>query len=133
MAARYTDDKGPHYTTWANNYSYFPVTRFVDTDPQGNPIGIEKAPDTKVLPRLLASPDPFNASTILHYSLPGAGVVSVDIFNVEGKLVASLLKSRQPAGSGALKFDARQLPGGVYIAQMRLGNRKLTRRITLLK
>jgi hypothetical protein len=133
MAARYINSKDWHSTSWSTTTDYFPVTTYVETDPAGNPIGVENIQTVKSTLLLTAMPDPFNAATTLGYSLKEAGRVTLDVFNVEGKRVVRLLDGQRQAGSGAVKFDAGRLPGGVYVAQMVSGQQRLVKRMSLLK
>lgn len=63
-------------------------------------------------------PNPFNPSTVIRYGLRSAGRVEIRVFDVTGRLVASPVSGRRPAGEYEVTFDGAGLPSGVYILRM---------------
>jgi hypothetical protein len=61
------------------------------------------------------------------------GQVSLRVFDVIGKEVATLVDEKQSAGRKDVKFDATNLPGGVYFYRLQAGGLTETRRMVLLK
>ncbi len=59
-------------------------------------------------------PNPFNPSTVINYSIPEKEFVSVKIYDVTGKELASLVNEVQEAGGYELKFNGENLQSGVY-------------------
>lgn len=78
-------------------------------------------------------PNPFNPSTTIDFSLPQKGFVEVNIFDLLGRKVASLVNGEMPAGRNRIKFNAAGLPSGLYIYSMRSGNFSQSRKMMLLK
>jgi hypothetical protein len=78
-------------------------------------------------------PNPFNPSTTIEFSLPEDGLVSLKVYNLVGREVASILEQRLPAGVHHVKFDAQNLPSGTYLYRMQAGAFKQTRTMTLMK
>ncbi|MEP1121750.1 MAG: T9SS type A sorting domain-containing protein [Balneola sp.] len=79
-------------------------------------------------------PNPFNPSTTIQYALPKASDVSIDVFNILGKRVASLVNQRKAAGSYSIQFQASNLSSGVYFYTLRVGGRVLkSQRMLLIK
>ncbi len=79
-------------------------------------------------------PNPFNPSTTISYTLPVGGTVSLTVFSVHGKEVATLVQENQSAGEHSVQFFAPpSLASGVYFYQLRLGNFSQTKRFVLLK
>lgn len=73
-----------------------------------------------------ASANPFAEAVTLRYSLPRDSDTAIEIFDVSGRRVRSLLASRTPAGEHLLTWDGKsdageRLPGGVYLARMKAG------------
>ncbi|MGA9118080.1 MAG: T9SS type A sorting domain-containing protein [Bacteroidota bacterium] len=63
-------------------------------------------------------PNPFNPATMITFSLPKAGHVQLEIFNVLGQKVATLIDQEQPAGIHTMKFDGTSLSSGIYIYRL---------------
>ncbi len=78
-------------------------------------------------------PNPFNPSTLIRYTLPVSGQVTVEVFDALGRPVETLYKGLQEAGNHAVTFDAGDHPSGVYTAVLRAGNAVRTIRMTLSK
>lgn len=78
-------------------------------------------------------PNPFNPSTTITYYLPEERNVKLGIYNVVGQQVATLVDERRPEGEHSITWNASEMPSGIYIVQLEIGNRMLTRKITLIK
>ena len=83
-------------------------------------------------------PNPFNASTQITYRLAAPGPVRLEIYNVLGQLVHTLVDEFQAAGSYQVHWDARDQWGvpvaaGVYLSRLRYPGGVQTRRLLLLK
>lgn len=64
-------------------------------------------------------PNPFNPSTNISFSLPSSSVVSLDIFDINGRKVASILNNEEmQAGSHSELFEGINLASGVYVYQL---------------
>jgi hypothetical protein len=59
-------------------------------------------------------PNPFNPSTIISYSIPEESFVSIKVYDLLGKEVATLVDERQTAGNYQKSFNADGLSNGVY-------------------
>ncbi|MBK6911742.1 MAG: T9SS type A sorting domain-containing protein [bacterium] len=78
-------------------------------------------------------PNPFNASTTIEYALPTPAHVTLDVIDITGRNVRTLLDSEQPAGLHRLTFDANGLPSGLYFVRLTAPGRTDARKIVLLK
>jgi hypothetical protein len=83
-------------------------------------------------------PNPFNPTTTIHYELPAAGHVTLDVLDVRGRLVRTLVNGRVEAGRRAVLWEGRDDDGqrvasGVYFYRLRAGAFVETRRMVLLK
>ena len=78
-------------------------------------------------------PNPFTPATQMSYALPESSEVRLEVFNVQGQHVATLIDGRQNAGTHSISFDAGNLSSGVYLYRLRAGNQVITRKMTLLK
>jgi hypothetical protein len=78
-------------------------------------------------------PNPFNPATNIRFYLPEQQSVVVGIYNVVGQRVAQLLEDVLPQGEHTIVWDATEMPSGIYIIHLEIGNRVLTRKMTLIK
>ncbi len=80
-------------------------------------------------------PNPFNPSTKINYEIKSAGFVSIKVFDLLGKEVASLVNEKQNVGSYAVDFNSTDfsLPSGIYFYTLSAGEFKETRKMVLVK
>lgn len=78
-------------------------------------------------------PNPFNPSTTISYTLADAGFATIRVYDMLGRVVATLLSQDMPAGTHSVNFDASQLGSGVYLYELSAGNVRLTNKMTLVK
>jgi hypothetical protein len=97
---------------------------------------IESTPTEPVL--MQNSPNPFNASTAIAFDVPRPSRVQLDIINVLGKNVATLIEGTMSLGRHEVVWDGRDRfgntqPSGVYFYQLSVGTLVQTRKMVLLK
>ncbi len=78
-------------------------------------------------------PNPFNPETVIRYSLPDAGNVTLKVYNSLGQEVATLVDRFVEAGTHSMAFNAENLPSGIYYYRLTAGNFTETRKMNLLK
>jgi photosystem II stability/assembly factor-like uncharacterized protein len=78
-------------------------------------------------------PNPFNPSTTFAFALPTASFVTLRIFDVMGRDVASVVNEVLPAGSYSRQWSADGLPSGVYFYSLHAGAFSATRKLILLR
>jgi len=86
------------------------------------------------LAMLAARPNPFSDATQIRFTLGAAQPVTVRLYDVAGRAVATLVDGEmRPAGEHAVQLDARryQLAAGVYVARIEAGQQKATVRVVL--
>lgn len=78
-------------------------------------------------------PNPFPTATTIRYVLREAGPVLLRLFDVRGRLVATLIDEVQPAGAHTLLFTATGLASGTYLYRLDTAGQAQTRPMTLAK
>jgi hypothetical protein len=78
-------------------------------------------------------PNPFNTTTTIEYSLPSAGNVNLEIYNLLGQKVATLVDGWTDAGRHSVNWDASSYSSGIYFYKLTVGDKVFTRRMILLK
>ncbi len=78
-------------------------------------------------------PNPFNPVTTINYSLPKISRVSLKIFDISGRLVRTLIDSKQGRGSYKVEFDGINLASGVYFYKIETEGFIDTKKMILVK
>ena len=78
-------------------------------------------------------PNPFNPSTVISYQLPVSTNVTLKVYDLLGREVATLVDESKPAGSYEVEFDASQLSSGVYLYKLTTGEYTAAKKLMLLK
>ena len=78
-------------------------------------------------------PNPFNPSTRIDFQIPNASLTKVMIYNLAGQEVATLLNEYLPAGMHSIKFNAGNLPSGIYFYQLITENYSSIKKMILMK
>ena len=92
---------------------------------------LENVPSTCDL--LEAHPNPFNAKTAISFKLQAASRVELDIFDITGRKVASLVNGHQSLGYHEVVWNAEGMASGVYFVRLEAGDIMQTRKMILLK
>jgi hypothetical protein len=107
-------------------------TLFIDTNDA--PLGIisnSQTPDKFELEQNY--PNPFNPQTQIIYSLAENGQVSIVVYDVLGREVATLINKVQTKGKYSITFDGSDLPSGVYFYKMVTANNTFSKKMILAK
>jgi hypothetical protein len=83
-------------------------------------------------------PNPFNPVTTIEYNLPRRSHVTIEIYNILGQKVRTLIDREESAGSYAITWDGRtnigqQAATGVYLYRLQAGDHIETKKMLLLK
>jgi len=78
-------------------------------------------------------PNPFNPATIIKYSIPQSGKVSLKIFDLLGKEIAEIVNEQQDAGRHEVAFEAFGLSSGFYFYRLTSGTMTSTKKMLLIK
>ena len=83
-------------------------------------------------------PNPFNASTTIRFRLPETRRVTIEVYDILGRRVKTLVDGSRTAGWHRVRFDGvdkdgKKLSSGVYLYRMEAGDFMSVRRLLLLK
>lgn len=79
-------------------------------------------------------PNPFNPSTVINYQLSMINYISLKVYDILGKEVATLVNEKQNAGSYSVIFDGSNYPSGVYFYRLEVDGKIIDmKRMILLK
>ena len=78
-------------------------------------------------------PNPFNPRTSFSYSLKDAGWVTLNVYDLSGRLVSELAKGNQAVGKYTVTFDGSQLPSGIYFYRLNVNGFTASNKMMLLK
>lgn len=78
-------------------------------------------------------PNPFNPSTNLEFQMPNSGMVSLKIYDLLGREVATLVNEEMRYGSYSVTWDASDMPSGVYFSRLSVGGASIAKRMILMK
>jgi hypothetical protein len=118
--------------------SYDPATcQYVDPGPftlcincnVGGNVGTDDQPSAFALAQ--NTPNPFNPSTTINYTMGETGTASLKVFDIAGREVATLVSGMVERGEHSVTFDASRLSTGVYFYTLQAGGQNLTRKMVL--
>ncbi|GAB5408377.1 MAG: hypothetical protein BalsKO_07420 [Balneolaceae bacterium] len=78
-------------------------------------------------------PNPFNSATIINYEISVAGIVKLDMFDINGRLVRNLVDEYKNFGSYTFRLNAGDLPSGIYYLRGRNENKMVFKKMSLIK
>jgi hypothetical protein len=132
--------------------TYYWSVQAIDTAFEGGPFAEEQAvvvdqlvknqpvpPVVTYNTRLMAAvPNPFNPRTVIAFELERAGNASLQVFDVAGRLIETLVDGHREAGPYEVEWDGRdysgkQVAAGVYFYRLQADYVRETRRMVLLK
>ncbi len=123
------------YTYWQIGVDVFvypeKITGIKDTEGKHGPASVQLFQNY---------PNPFNAETVIEYWIPVSGRVQIEVIDLLGRQVATLVNDYREPGKYRVLFDAsrcdplgRPLPSGIYFCQMRANGRVETKKIAVIK
>ena len=104
------------------------------TNEEGGTVGLDErelVPDEFILRQNY--PNPFNPITHISYSLKTAGEVHLDLYDVRGNWVRSLVSDMKPVGGHEYVLDASDMSSGLYFYTMSINGSSQTRKLVLMK
>ncbi|MCB0726340.1 MAG: T9SS type A sorting domain-containing protein [Ignavibacteriae bacterium] len=78
-------------------------------------------------------PNPFNPSTIIRFSLPKSQNITLEVFDISGRNVATLISGRVESGNNSIQFSPYNLSSGIYFYKLTADNFTETRKMVLVR
>jgi hypothetical protein len=125
----YSDETGAHLA-WAATFNGEQDVYYSVITPDY--VGLVEEIGSSPVTLLQNFPNPFKGETTIRYRLSDENFVSVKVFSVTGREVASLVNEKQTAGIHQVSFHAEGLESGVYFYQLQAGGSTKTNRFVLL-
>ena len=109
------------------------VLHLPNMEPRG---GVD--PGTQAIAGMMVFPNPFNASAEARFTLPAAGHVNLDVFDLQGRRVIRLLAGTMSAGEHSVIWHGvdeagKAVASGVYFVKMQAGGIEFTKSLVLVK
>ncbi len=130
-------DSEPYYrvvNTYKDNAIFLVRSLKVSAIEQGSsilvPVEENERPDDFSLSNY---PNPFSPATTVRYSLAEAGDTTLEVYDIQGRLVERLSSGFQVAGRHEARLDAGLLAPGMYLCRLTSGSRSLIHRMTLAR
>ena len=78
-------------------------------------------------------PNPFNPSTTISFDLPSKSFVSLKVFDLIGRVVATIVSEELSAGTYSWQWNASTLSSGIYLYRLEAGSFTQTKKLVLIK
>jgi glucuronoarabinoxylan endo-1,4-beta-xylanase len=78
-------------------------------------------------------PNPFNPTTTIEYSIASENFVQLNVYDLLGREIKTLIKEKMPAGKHTIYFEANDLNSGIYFYQIRVGGFIQSKKMILMK
>jgi N-acetyl-anhydromuramyl-L-alanine amidase AmpD len=106
-------------------------------DMQLNAVTTSVTPFFAQIPRTIVLeqnfPNPFNPATVIQFSSPFSGVITLEIYDILGRKITTLLNEFKQAGTYRITADLKDFPSGVYYYTLKSNNFSSTKKMVLVK
>ncbi|QOJ30418.1 MAG: T9SS type A sorting domain-containing protein [Ignavibacteriales bacterium] len=123
------------YSPFNEDRSYADVSRWTHTwiGSLWEPVGVEDELTADSYALAQNYPNPFNPATTIKYSIQKAGLVTLRVYDMLGREVATLVDQEQNAGVYSVQFNASGLASGIYLYKLESGSFTKTNKLMLIK
>ncbi len=133
---RYTVTYSVAALDYSNQWSSFSNSRSVGTDiipASGDEVVSIKTNIPNEFEVLGPSPNPFNASTTIRFGLPETGQVRFDVYDIQGRHIATLLDEERSLGWHTVSWNAADVPSGTYFLLTQMGSQIWNHKLVVVK
>ena len=121
-------------STWSQGGANTQVYCTIGASMQNNDLALAKTENEVPTDFAISNfPNPFNPTTTINYQLPKDGMVTIKVYDILGKEVATLVNEQKSAGYYKVDFDASKLTSGVYIAAIQASSFNKSIKLLLTK
>ncbi|MBT7790233.1 MAG: T9SS type A sorting domain-containing protein [Calditrichaeota bacterium] len=130
---------GETFQLYVNNMKFTPTIFLMGSDlvfEKDGFIVCDIAPDAGVPTEYYLSeayPNPFNNKTIIKYGLPESGLVSIDLFDISGRLIENLLRTDVKAGYHFFELNASSLGSGLFLLKVDVNGFSSVKKLIMIK
>ncbi len=132
----YYSVRAEDYTDQYSSYTSEVSTRFdggIGSDGSGAQIALNPTSIPEEFTLDAPAPNPFNASTTVRFGLPATGNVRLDIYDISGRHVTTLLDKECSIGWHTISWNAQEVASGTYFLLARMGSQVWNRKLTVIK
>ena len=131
-----TDPKGGFSATYEDGVGIYPLIGNARFSLQVSYGALDNAP-ANVMPKDYALspmyPNPFNPSATVRFDVPEVSRVELQVYDVTGKLVETLLDDKMTAGQHQYTWQPQELATGTYFLRLITANQTFTQKVTYVK
>ena len=102
-----------------------------------NPLGVEESSTLGArglrFELLQNEPNPFHGRTVIGYSLPAAGSVTLEVYDITGRLVKTLVDGHHEPGLYQVRWDSKNQASSIYFYRLQAGGFRDTKKMALLR
>jgi protocatechuate 3,4-dioxygenase beta subunit len=100
-------------------------------------VSVDDEAESDAIPKIFSLlqnyPNPYNPSTTIKFTLPTPETVKLEVYNIVGQKIETMLKKPMPAGKHDVEFNAQNLSSGVYFYRIEAGEFQDVKKMILIK